>query len=166
MTIEIYTDGSSIDNGKPTCVGGWSCVFYIGKKMYVRYGHLTAPSSNNRAEITGVLYAITTLQDKPWSITIHSDSQYVVKGINEWRHNWKKKNYDGVKNIDLLLPLYNAWDKHGSAKIEWVRGHIGISGNETADKYASYGSRNVNMNHITENVNIQMLEADWKPKNG
>jgi ribonuclease HI len=168
MTTEIliYTDGSSHHNGKPNCYAGWSCVFYLGGKMYVRYGHLTAPSSNNRGEIMGVLFAIDMLRDKPWALKFHSDSQYVVKSINEWRQKWKKTNYDGVKNADLLVPLFNSWDAHGNAKIEWVRGHIGVKGNEIADEFAGYASSNTKLEKADERVNILMVEPDWKPKHG
>lgn len=73
---------------------------------------------------------------------MYSDSQYVVNSINEWRHKWKRSNYAGVKNGDLLIPLFEAWDEHGNAKITWVKGHVGTPGNELADRYAGMGSKN------------------------
>lgn len=163
MKIEIWTDGSSKDNGKPNCVAGWSCVFFLGGKMYVRYGHLGAPSSNNRGEIMGVLYAMKMLKDKPeWQLDIHSDSQYVVKSITEWRRKWAVNKYEGVKNIDLLLPLFNEWDARGNATIKWVKGHAGTRGNEIADQFAGYGMKNYASEKADALVNIKMVEKDWK----
>jgi ribonuclease HI len=159
MNIEIWTDGSSRDNGKPHCVGGWSACYMMGRKIYIRYGHLPAPSSNNRGEIWGVLYSIMTFLHKPeWKLHIYSDSQYVCKSINEWRHKWKKNNYDGVTNSDLLIPLFEAWDKHGNASISWVKGHAGIRGNELADEFASAGSKNVDRAMKTDFVDIVKIE--------
>ena len=159
MNIEIYTDGSSMHNGKPDCVGGWSACYVMGKKKYIRYGHLPAPSSNNRGEIYGVLYTIMTFVNKPdWKLHIYSDSQYVVKSINEWRHKWKKKNYDGVMNADLVLPMFDAWDKHGNAEISWVKGHMGNAGNELADEFAGCGMRNIDRTMKSDYIDIVKVE--------
>lgn len=133
-------------------------MFMMGKKTYIRYGHLPAPSSNNRGEIYGVLYAMQMLKHrKDWRIEIYSDSQYVVKSINEWRHKWKLYNYDGIKNEDLLVPLFNAWDEHNNASIKWVKGHIGIRGNELSDEYAGLGGRNENINVLNDLYDIKKI---------
>lgn len=159
MRIEVWTDGSSMHNGKPNCYGGWSACFMMGKKTFIRYGHLPPPSSNNRGEIYGVLYTMMTFKDrKDWDIQIYSDSQYVVKSINEWRHKWKKSNYEGIKNPDLLVPLFNAWDSHGRCKIDWVKGHAGTRGNEMADEFAGCGMRNIDRAMTNEFSDIQMIK--------
>lgn len=158
MKIDVWTDGSSIDNGKPQCVGGWSAVFMMGSKKYIRYGHLPAPSSNNRGEIYGVLYTMMLFKEKKdWEIQIRSDSQYVVKSINEWRHKWKLSKYQGIKNPELLIPLFDAWDEHGNATINWVKGHAGTYGNELADEYAGMGSRNIDRTMVSDTYDIKMI---------
>lgn len=158
MKITVWTDGSSIDNGKPECVGGWSAVFMMGEQTFIRYGHLPAPSSNNRGEIFGVLYTMMKFKNrKDWEIEIYSDSQYVVKSINEWRHKWKKSGYSGIKNPDLLIPLFEAWDEHGNAKITWVKGHAGTRGNEMADEYAGLGSKNIDMSLTNKFFDIKLV---------
>lgn len=159
MKLEVWTDGSSLHNGKPNCVGGWSACFMMGEKTFVRYGHLPAPSSNNRGEIYGVLYTMMTFKEKrDWQIQIYSDSQYVVKSINEWRHGWKRNKYAGIKNPDLFLPLFKAWDYHGNCRIDWVKGHAGTHGNELADEFAGCGMRKVLRESNSPSYNIQMVE--------
>lgn len=159
MKIEIWTDGSSINNGKPECVGGWSAIFFLNGKQYIRYGQLKAPSSNNRAEIYGVLFAIQTLKaNKHWEISVFSDSQYVVKSVMEWRHKWKRNNYDGVKNSDLLIPLFNAVDEHGNVTLKWVKGHAGTAGNELADLWAGRGGRGEVAEYKNLTNDIKMIE--------
>jgi ribonuclease HI len=159
MKIQVWTDGSSHKNGKPDCVAGWSAVFMMGKKTYVRYGHLPAPSSNNRGEIYGVLYSLMRFKErKDWELDIYSDSQYVVKSINEWRHKWKRHDYVGIKNEDLFVPLFNAWDEHGNSKINWVRGHTGVRGNELADEYAGMGTRQDRTVVMNDAYDIRFIE--------
>lgn len=158
MIIDIWTDGSSMHNGKPNCFAGWSAVFMMGDKTYIRYGHLSPPSSNNRGEIMGVLFAMMLLKHKKdWKLEIYSDSQYVVKSVNEWRHKWKRNNYQGIKNPDLLIPLFNAFDEHGNATIQWVKGHAGIRGNELADEYAGLGMQNYDRTMSNDVYDIMMI---------
>lgn len=161
MNIEIYTDGSSHRNGKPDCVGGWATVLKMADKTYIRYGFLEAPSSNNRAEIFGVLFALHTLKSKPdWHLDIHSDSQYVVKSINEWHYKWKKSGYEGIKNPDLFIPLFNEWDSRGNAKITWVKAHVGIALNELADEYAGLGSSNQRVEITNDLYDIKFIDSE------
>lgn len=176
MKAVIYTDGSSRKNGKPECTAGWSMVAYVGceehhgtingkptirytgGKTFVRYGHLPAPSSNNQGEIMGVLYGILKFGKSNWDLEFHSDSQYVEKSINEWRHKHRRTHYAGIKNADLLVPLYDAWDTHGRSTIKWVKGHAGHQGNEAADEYAGYGVDNLKRERSDDQQNIQIVD--------
>jgi len=161
MIIDVWTDGSSMHNGKPECYGGWSAVFMMGNKKYIRYGHLPAPSSNNRGEIMGVLYTMELFKGKrDWNIQIRSDSQYVVNSINKWRHKWKLSNYEGIKNPDLLIPLFTAWDAHGNATINWVKGHAGTYGNELADEYAGLGMKNIDRSIVNNTYDVKMIQEN------
>lgn len=162
MELVIYTDGSSLNNGKENCVGGWSAIFVLNEKLYIRYGHLSAQSSNNKGEIGGVLYSINLLRGKKdWKLKMVSDSQYVVKSINEWRHKWVKSNYDGIKNREYLVPLFTLWDEHGGSTIEWTRGHVGTKYNEVADEWAGRGMRNIIMEKSDDKVDIKFISEDF-----
>jgi ribonuclease HI len=161
MKITVYTDGSSMHNGKPNCTGGWSSVFDMNGKLYVRYGHLEAPSSNNRGEIQGVLFAMLTLRERrDWEIEIISDSQYVVNTLTSWRSKRDRMGYE-FTNADLFVPLFKAWDDHGNVGIEWVRGHTGNIGNERADEFAGCGMRGIDRNMVTDKVDIKMIHSDF-----
>ena len=162
MELVIYTDGSSLNNGKENCVGGWSAIFLLNGKMYIRYGHLSAQSSNNKGEIGGVLYSINMLRNKKdWKLKMVSDSQYVVKSINEWRHKWVKNDYEGIKNHEYLVPLFTLWDEHGNSSIEWTRGHVGTKFNEVADEWAGRGMRNIIMEKSDDKVDIKFISEDF-----
>lgn len=76
--IKIYTDGSY----KPTTdQGGYASVItkndQVIKILYEGYIHTT----NNRAELMGVLYALEYFKE-PKNLEIYSDSSYIVSSIN------------------------------------------------------------------------------------
>ena len=94
----VYTDGSCIKNGLS---GGYSAVFcYDGKcvdKIYC--GMLN--TTNNRQELYGVIEALKYFKE-PTTLTIVSDSQYIVTSINEKHcYKWFKTNDTTKKNLDL-----------------------------------------------------------------
>ena len=80
---------------------------------------------------------------RPCEVTIHTDSIYVMKGMTEWIHNWKKRGWKTagrkpVKNVDLWRALEDAIGPH-RVKWNWVRGHSGVPENERADELARQG---------------------------
>jgi len=92
--------------------------------------------------LTAVIRAIETLVS-PSVVQIHTDSQYVQKGISEWIHGWKRKGWrtaagSPVKNVELWKQLDELAQKH-QIEWKWVRGHNGNVGNERADKLANRG---------------------------
>ena len=93
-------------------------------------------------ELKAVIEALNALT-RPCEVVVHTDSQYVQKGISEWIHGWKARGWKTaakapVKNVDLWQALDAAQERH---KIEWrwVRGHNGHVGNERADALANRG---------------------------
>lgn len=109
-------------------------------------------TTNNRMELTAVSSAITALLVKypdgmPGPVVIHSDSQYVVKGCNEWlpswiARKWKTSTGKAVKNQDLWEAMRDLLiDSQNQMSIVWVKGHAGVEGNEYADELAGKGYR-------------------------
>lgn len=98
-------------------------------------------TTNNEMELTAAIKALSWLPANDVPALVQSDSQYVINGMNEWRHGWVAKNWrkpDGkpVKNRELWEALIAAM---GDREVtwEWVRGHAGHQGNETADQLAN-----------------------------
>lgn len=166
VPLEIWTDGSSSYNGKPECIAGWAIVIpNFQGKLFIRYGHLPPQSSNNKGEIMGVLYAIDLFsrQDR-FQLKVTSDSQYVLNSCNKWRFNWAKSNYEGVKNRNLLIPLFEAIDRSPVApELIWVKGHTGVRGNELADEFAGMGKRRVIVNKKDEVSDIRYIHHQELP---
>lgn len=138
--VEIFTDGACHGNpGK----GGWGVLLRSQKKEETTlYGGEVA-TTNNRMELTAVIMALESLQ-KPCKIILTTDSKYVLIGITEWIHNWKKKDWKTasgkpVKNVDLWLRLDQACYPH-DIDWKWVKGHNGHRENELVDALANRGA--------------------------
>lgn len=136
--VKIYTDGAC--KGNPGS-GGWGALLISGKHEKELFGG-EAETTNNRMELMAVIQALDALK-RPCEIELHTDSQYVLKGITEWLEGWKAKGWKTagktpVKNVDLWQTLDEASRKHQIEWI-WVKGHAGDPGNERADALANKG---------------------------
>ena len=137
-TVIIYTDGACRGNPGP---GGWGVLIEYGELSKQLYGG-DVSTTNNKMELTAAIMALTEIKE-PCEIILYTDSKYVLQGIEEWIHNWKKRGWRGankkpVKNIDLWKELDELRDKH-NIKWNWVKGHSGDPGNESADMLANRG---------------------------
>jgi ribonuclease HI len=138
MTVEIYTDGACKGNPGP---GGWGALLRFGAEEKELFGGEPG-TTNNRMELTAVIEALAALT-RPCEVVLHTDSQYVQKGITEWIHGWKAKGWktaskEPVKNADLWRRLDTLAAKH-DVDWRWVKGHAGHDGNERADRLANRG---------------------------
>jgi ribonuclease HI len=137
-TIYIYSDGAC--KGNPGA-GGWGALLVsAGHRKEISGGEPN--TTNNRMEMTAVIRALESLK-RPSTVEVHTDSQYVQKGISEWMSGWKRRNWrtaDGkpVKNQDLWLQLDALAQLH-RVEWKWVRGHAGHPENERADALANQG---------------------------
>jgi ribonuclease HI len=144
--VEIYTDGGALNNPGP---GGYGVVQnYAGIRKELTGGYRL--TTNNRMELMGCIVALRQLEYKDRPITLHSDSSYVVNGINKgwaknWRRNgWIKSDKRPALNRDLwaeLLELTEALD----IVFKWVKGHAGNPLNERCDELAVKSARRPNL---------------------
>ena len=138
LITQIYTDGGCRGNPGP---GGWGVVLQAGSAEKELWGG-EANTTNNRMELTAVIRALGALT-RPASVQIHTDSQYVQKGISQWIHNWKRNGWKTadkkpVKNADLWQELDRISQQHRITWL-WVKGHAAHPGNERADTLANRG---------------------------
>lgn len=131
----MFTDGACSGNPGP---GGWGCIIRAGgyeKELSGGAPHTT----NNRMEISAVTNGLKALT-RPCTVTVHTDSQYVMKGFTEWmpgwlHRNWRNSHGKPVENRDLWEELAEAATPH-TLKWKWIRGHAGHPENERADALA------------------------------
>ncbi|MES2298154.1 MAG: ribonuclease HI [Pseudomonadota bacterium] len=140
--VEIFTDGAC--KGNPG-TGGWGALLVAGGHEKEIFGG-ERDTTNNRMELRAVIEALNLLK-RPCEVVLHTDSQYVQKGISEWIHGWKARGWktaakEPVKNVDLWQALDQAQAQH-AVEWRWVRGHNGHPGNERADVLANRGVETV-----------------------
>lgn len=133
--VEVYTDGACLGNPGP---GGWAALLrFAGRERELVGGE--RDTTNNRMELMAVIAALEALRE-PCAVCVHTDSQYVQKGISEWISGWQRRGWrtsggDPVKNRDLWERLLAASVRH-RVDWRWVKGHAGHVENERVDRLA------------------------------
>jgi ribonuclease HI len=146
--VEIYTDGACKGNPGP---GGWGAVLKYGGRERELFG-AEPHTTNNRMELTAVIRALEALT-RSVEVVVHTDSQYVQKGISEWLPRWKARGWKTsdrkpVSNVDLWQQLDALAAQH-RIDWRWVRGHAGHPENERADALANRGVEQLRVLHRT-----------------
>ena len=136
--VEIYSDGACRGNPGP---GGWGAVLRYNLKEKELWGG-EAATTNNRMELMAAIRALEALKRRS-RVKLYTDSLYVMKGISQWIHDWKRRGWrtadkKPVKNEDLWRRLEELAAQH-DIEWHWVRGHAGHPENERADKLANKG---------------------------
>ncbi len=134
--VLIYTDGACRGNPGP---GGWGAILSFKGQEKEIFG-AAEESTNNQMELQAAIEALSCLKE-PCKVDLHTDSEYLRKGITEWIEGWKQKGWKNsqkkpVKNKDYwqILDLLN---KKHTVSWHWVKGHAGDPGNERADTLAN-----------------------------
>ncbi|MFN2355454.1 MAG: ribonuclease HI [Desulfopila sp.] len=144
--LVIYTDGGAINNPGP---GGFGAVLLSAtgeKELCAGYRYTT----NNRMELTACIVALQHVEEGCRSITLYSDSSYVVNGITKgwakkWRRSgWIKSDKKKVLNQDLWEELLCLAEKY-NVDFRWVRGHAGNPLNERCDRLAVQSARGADL---------------------
>jgi ribonuclease HI len=133
--VELYTDGACLGNPGP---GGWAALLRYGEVERTVSGG-EAHSTNNRMELMAAIAGLEALK-RPCTVDLHTDSQYVLKGMTEWIDGWRRRGWrtaarTPVKNADLWQRLSAAVTPH-CVRWHWVRGHAGHPENERVDALA------------------------------
>ena len=137
--VEIYTDGACKGNpGK----GGWGVLLnFRGVAKTLHGGEIM--TTNNRMELTAAIKALEALKKPGCKVILHSDSKYVLNGIEQWLPGWKQRGWKTaarkpVLNQDLWQRL-DALSQAHDIDWRWVKGHSGVMGNDRADELANLG---------------------------
>ena len=140
--LHIYTDGAARGNPGP---GGYGVILMWGDKAKELSGGYRK-TTNNRMELMGVIAALEALKKERLNIVLHSDSQYVVRAVNEgWLEKWIATNFSGgKKNRDLWSRIYELIAKH-NIRFVWVRGHADNVYNNRCDELATQAADGNNL---------------------
>ncbi len=138
----IYTDGSSRGNPGP---GGYGAILQYGntkKELSAGYRKTT----NNRMELMAVIASLQALKKEGLSITVFSDSQYVVRAVQEgWLNNWLRTDFKGGKKNKDLWKLYAGLAADHHITFKWVKGHADNIYNNRCDELATTAADGTNL---------------------
>ena len=132
--VHLITDGACLGNPGP---GGWAYILRFGEHTREMSGS-EKHTTNNRMELMGVIAGLEALKRPGLSVTVYSDSQYIVKAIKEgWLNKWIATNFaKGKKNKDLWVRFYDLYRQH-QMKFVWVKGHADNPYNNRCDILAT-----------------------------
>lgn len=134
--VVMFTDGSVKTNpGK----GGYAVILRYGQSERVITGGESEITTSPRMELTALIVGLKALKES-CEVDFYSDSEYLVKGCNEWldgwrRRYWKKADKKPVENMDLWKEIFTLKQTHHVLG-HWVRGHDGHPENERCDELA------------------------------
>lgn len=154
--VELYSDGSGRDSGP----GGYGVVLRYGGHEKELSG-FEPVSTSQRMELLAAIRGLEALTN-PSRVRVFSDSQYLVRGMNQWLQGWIRNDRletpDALANQDLWKQLVILTDKH-EVSWEWVRGHAGHPFNERCDRLAKRAAEAANQ----PEANTREAESDPEP---
>jgi ribonuclease HI len=164
--IDVYIDGSCINNGKMNAKAGYG-VFFEHDDVRNESNVVEGKQTNNTGELTAMIRALEILkkeiEDKR-VINIHTDSEYVIKCSGSYgerlaKNNWKTKEDKIPPNLKLLQKIYELYNPNKKyIKIQHIKAHTNLSdkhsiGNSQADRLANMAV-NPNYKEHDEDVDI------------
>ena len=138
----IFCDGACEPN--PGKAGSGMAVYRAGKLADLWYGAYNPAGTNNTAELNALLQALILAKseiDADRTVQVRSDSSYGLNAITKWAAGWKKRGWrkaEGeIKNLEVIQELYALYQEiEDDVKLQHVSAHVGIEGNELADRMA------------------------------
>jgi len=138
----IFCDGACDPN--PGKAGSGMAVYRAGELDSLWYGAYNPTGTNNTAELNALLQALmlaSTEIQAGKTVQVRSDSSYGLNAVTKWAAGWKKRGWrkaDGeIKNLEIIQELYALYQQiEGDLKLQHVSAHVGIEGNELADRMA------------------------------
>lgn len=140
VDVKIFTDGGCDPN--PGKAGSGIAVYRQGVVSELWYGLFNPAGTNNTAELNALHQAMLMAKEcvaKSESVAIFCDSKYSIQCITTWAAGWKKngwkKKTGEIKNLDLIQKMFALYqDIKEKVQILHVNGHVGVEGNELADR--------------------------------
>ena len=165
IDTEIYTDGGCEPN--PGEAGSGLAVYRDGKIDELWYGLYNPNGTNNTAELSALFKALEMAKKelaKNRTVAIFCDSKYSIQCVTQWAVGWEKKGWKKsggeIKNLDLIKKMFALYQElKSSIQVLHVNGHVGVEGNELADRMSilAMDSKEPNFVQYAEVININSI---------
>lgn len=164
---KIYTDGACEPN--PGEAGAGMAVYRDNKVDALWYGMYEAVGTNNTAELNALHQSFIlakALTDHGKTVAIYSDSSYSIQCMTTWAKGWKakgwKKSTGEIKNLELIKIMYALYLQiEAKIAIHHVNGHVGVEGNELADRMSilAIEAKEKDFTRFTKEIDVAGLLA-------
>jgi len=140
VQTKIFTDGGCEPN--PGRAGSGLAVYRDGRIDELWYGLYNPHGTNNTAELNALHEALLLAEKelaRKTTVAIFCDSKYAIQSVTQWAVKWEQKGWrkpgGEIKNLALIQQIYALYMKlRKSVQVLHVNGHVGIEGNELADR--------------------------------
>lgn len=151
--VSVYADESCLGNGRegdnPGGAGGL-IEYQKGDGEPTRFDFWVSEpaTTNNRMALRSAIEAMEILSRKGNRLKVRftSDSQYLVKGMNEWVRGWRARGWTRkagpIENLALWQKAVEVAERH-EVEWRWVRGHNLHPQNEYADHLATRAAKDL-----------------------
>lgn len=141
--IQIYCDGSSQGTKEKGRTGRFGIIFLKEENIIKEFqSPVYIDATNSDMEVKALLEVLKQIENfkDEKNFKIFSDSQYTVKGFNQWVHGWAENNWEKELKQQDWKEIYNLKIKFllsgFNIQVDWLRGHNGDKWNEYVDKLA------------------------------
>ena len=141
--VAAACDGACSGNPGP---GGWGALLRFEDGGVHEMGGAEPDTTNNRMELTAALALLEALAPLPRhpTLTIRTDSRYLIDGLSRWMPGWKRKGWRTASGGPVLnRDLWERLDRSRLADVSlaYVKGHSGDPDNDRCDAIAVAFSR-------------------------
>lgn len=167
VDTKIFTDGGCEPN--PGEAGSGVAVYRNDVAAELWYGLYNPSGTNNTAELNALNQALIMAKDeigKGRSVAIFCDSKYSIQCVTQWAANWEKKGWikkgGEIKNLDLIKEMFALYQLlKDKIYVLHVNGHVGVEGNELADRMSilAIESQDMDFTLYREEIDISSILA-------
>ena len=144
---DIYCDGACDPNPGKSASG--VAVYRDGELTELWHGLYNPHGTNNSAELNALYQAFHIAKeaiDAGKEVRVLCDSKYSINCVTIWafsweKRGWKRKTEGDIKNLKIIQQAHHLYKSiRAEVLVSHVKGHMGIEGNELADRMAAYGA--------------------------
>jgi len=144
VDTKIFTDGGCEPN--PGEAGSGIAVYRDNAVSELWFGLYNANGTNNTAELSALFQALCMAETELKNgntVAIFCDSKYSIQSVTQWAVNWEKNGWKKkggeIKNLQLIQDMFAKYQAlGGKVQVLHVNGHVGIEGNELADRMSMH----------------------------
>ena len=129
LAVHAYTDGASLGNPGPAGAG----VVLLFREHRKEASIYLGVTTNNVAELTGILEALRLVKRRDLPVRVHTDSTYAIGVLDG--------SYRPKANQELVARIRGEMADFRDLRLVKVEGHAGVEWNERADALAGQAAK-------------------------